>query len=70
MTIDKRRAVGDQLFQDFFWHVVVIKIEPSSGDSVSGGKRMKLIEVVIANQMCPQPAVCRPTGRIDEYAHY
>lgn len=53
VAVDERRAVSDQLRQDFFWHVIVVKIKPSSGDSVAPSEFMELIEIVVADQMCP-----------------
>ncbi len=53
MTIDKRRAVGDESRQHFFRNVVVIKIKRSSGDLVARREFMKLSQIVVTDQMCP-----------------
>lgn len=53
MTVDKRRAVIDELLPNFFRNIVMVKIEPSSGNFVTRGELVELVQIVVTDQMCP-----------------
>ena len=54
------RTGGDEPRVRLIGHVVVVEVEAATGDAVRLGERVQLVEVAIADQMRPQPAVRRP----------
>lgn len=62
-------AAGDEPRQSFFGHVIVIDIEAPYRQVLGPSEGMQFLEIVVANQMCPESAVCGPQRIIDENCH-
>ena len=62
-------ARGDEPRVRLIGHVVVVAVEPAAGDAVRLGERVQLVQVAVADQMRPQPAVRRPARIVDQDRH-
>ena len=60
VAVDVHGAGGDEPGVRLVGHVVVIAIESAARDAVRRGERVQLVEVAVADQMRPQPAVRGP----------
>ena len=69
MPTDVLGPRSDEALMRFVRDVVVVEIESASGDAVRRRERVQLVQVVVAHQMSPQPAVGRPPRIVDQDAH-
>ncbi len=60
---------GDQPCVRFVGNVVVVAIETAAGDPVGGGEVVELVQVAVAHQMRPEPAVGGPERVVDQDRH-
>ena len=69
VPVHMARTGGDQSRVRLIGHVVVVAVEATTGDAVRLGERVQLVEVGIADQVRPQPAVRRPARIVDQDRH-
>ena len=68
-TAPGRRPAATSASYSSAGDVVVVALEAPARDAVRGGERVQLVERRVADQVRPEPAVRRPSRRVDEDRH-